>query len=414
MNSTAHGMSGNGNALPESEYEQIRRRYDEVCDSRAPANVFEFHVIWRFCTHWILHEKCEERRALIYTNESYRACWDWDTMCRAQVQQQVGLLTQDPARAVAELLESPLGCDALIQQWDGLDGFLEKNGCWTPEQRQRALDLLGIDSFVRDSGRTVFDPRPGDGTTFQSRAQEVIRRELAQLRERAALPALHRTVERQRENTVAQLEILDSRKARLAERYRAEQARRMQWWWRVLEKLQSRPGRERSRQSRASMEEAAQKRASDEMTRLLREAGVIQEGQEPPKWSQTTEKDMVEAAKRFAEYGALKAAAEAAAQAAEAKIAAEAQAASEVDPEVAEVLDNGPVIPVAATPSPEAPQATESLSIKQPGPKPEKPLSRKERREKERLERQEDRRRKQSWASAYNSPYPPPSQPLVG
>src|SRR5262249_52215804 len=94
FNSTTHGMSGNGNALPPSDHEKIRKRFDQVCNSRSPANAFEFHVIWRFSTHWILHEKCEERRALIYTNESYRACWDWDEMCRAQVQEQVGLLTK--------------------------------------------------------------------------------------------------------------------------------------------------------------------------------------------------------------------------------------------------------------------------------------------------------------------------------
>jgi hypothetical protein len=405
-------MSGNGDALPQSEHDKIKKRFREICDNRTPFNVLEAHVIWRISTHWVLHEKCEQRVALLYTNESLRARWDWDEMCRATVQEQVGLLRRQPDRAVALLLQSPYGCEALIQQWDGLDGLLEKNGTWTAEQRQRALDLLGVDPLVRDSGRTPFDPRPGDGTTFADRARDLIRRQLQWLQERAEDPALHRTVERQREDTIAKLRVLDSREARLAERYRAEQARRMQWWSRVLDKLQSRSGRERARLSKAHNERAAEKRSYEETLHILREAGVLKEGKEPPQWAQTTEQDIAAAAERLAQYEALKAAAEAAAQAAAADVTAEAQAAPEVAPEVAEVLDNGPVIPVAANASPAAPPAAEPSPIKQPATKPGKPLPKWKRREQELQQRQEERRRKQSWASAYNGSPPSPAQAL--
>jgi hypothetical protein len=425
FNSTTHGMSGSGDALPKSDHAKAKERFDQICASRFPFNSLEFHVIWRISMHWILHDMCERRLALIYTNESHRACWDWEEMCRATVQEQIGLLAHNPVRAIALLLQSPQGCQALISQWKGLEGFLRKNGCWTKPQQARAFDLLGVDPVMRDSGTTEFDPQPGDGTTFQSRAQQVIARELAQLQERAESPPLHRTWERQREHTIAKLKVLDSREARLAERYRAEQARRLRWWSGVLEKLQSKPGRERSQESQAHSAKLAKKMKYDETLEILRNAGVLKEGQEPPEWVQSamTEKHLDEAEEKFAQFGALKAAAEASAKAvradiaAKAKAAREAKAAGKVNAEVAEVLDNGPVIPAAATSSCDAPQAPEHASAPKQDQKPKKPLSRRKRRQQELRDRQEERRQQQSFASAYNgspngtaeAPKPPPA-----
>jgi hypothetical protein len=67
---------------------------------------------------------------------------------------------------------------------------------------------------------------------------------------------------------------------------------------------------------------------------------------------------------------------------------------------------------------PEAPETNEPASSPRSNKNPEKPLSRAERREHERLQRQEERRLRQSWASAYNGPPPgtgtTATAPLVG
>jgi hypothetical protein len=413
-------MSGNGDTMPPSDMERVKKRYAQICTARAPSNELEGHVTWRIATHWILHENCEQRLALVYTEESHRACWDWEEMQRAAAQELVVLLTRDPVRAAAQLLQSPAGCAALIDQWDGLDGCLEKNGSWTEAQHARALDLMGIDPLVRDSGRTPFDPRPGDHTTFPNRARKVIAEHIAWLQQRAAAPPMQRTDERRREAVIKKQKVLDSREARLAERYRGEQARRMEWWWRVLNKLQGKEGQVQARESEAHAEHLKRQRQNErheETVRLLRQAGVLQEGETAPQWAEATTQDLAAAVQRLAQFQAACAEAQIAAAEAAAE-AAEAQPAPKIQPEVAEVLDQGPVIPVAAAPSPTpAPVPPEPSSSQKKGKKADKPLSRRERRKQELNQRQEERRQKAAIASGYNdspprtsaTPMPPPA-----
>lgn len=133
---------------------------------------------------------------------------------------------------------------------------------------------------------------------------------MQRLQERAQSPRLTKFAECQRLAVVDQLKILESREGRLAERYRAEHARRLQWWWKALDKLQGKQGRERALLGARHAERFAAQRQADEAARTKPETGDLQD-EKTPQWARTTDKEMSQAAALFAEYQAEQAAADA-------------------------------------------------------------------------------------------------------
>jgi hypothetical protein len=309
-NSTAHGLSGNGDVLDAEEVDAVTQRYDAICEKRPPTNALECQVIWRISKHWVLLEKCEDRVAAVYRREGYRARYDWTEIRRSGVRELVALLSRDATGAIVQLLKTPQGCAALIDQWDGLEGLLLKNGSWNPTQHQRALDLLGVDPMMRESGRTAFDPQPGDGTTAVSRAQQVIRREIQSLRERADSERLKTVDSMEQDDMAEERKVLDTREARLAERYRAEQARRLEWWWRILNELQDKTGQESSEDSAPKSEQPEPASPVQEAIKKLREAADLDDDEDLPQGTELTEKQWAEAEERFAQFQAKQAAAQ--------------------------------------------------------------------------------------------------------
>jgi hypothetical protein len=400
-NSTTHGLSSNGEVLEPDERSAVSKRYDAICNARPPATMLECHVADRISTHWILVEKCEERVKVLYLRERSRACHDWAELRQGRVRALVAQLTEDPLEAIERLLQSPQGCTALIQQWDALEGLLEKNGTWSAVEQQRAFDLLGVDPLARESGRTEFDPRPGDGTTFQGRAREVIRREMASLQQRAASEVVQRWDNEDREDTFEERVVLQSREARLAERYRGEQSRRLEWWMKALDRLQGKHGQEQAAQGariarRREHKKAVVRAVKDEATRLqnerteavlkqMREAGVLGADEGFPEWAQPTEHQLTEAEQRLAKFqevqALLKTAEKAALEemAAQRKAAQEARAARKANP--------------------------------QPAPSAETPLAGEERPEHDQPHRSSERRHRPSYASACNGSCSSPASP---
>src|SRR5262249_45418561 len=161
--------------------------------------------------HWVMLETCEHRLTTLYDHDSRRARFDWETLVQTAVRQAVAETGHDPVQATATLLASPQGCLALAQEWDALDGYLDKHGAWTAEQRSYALDLLGTSALRRDSGRTELDPRPGDGTTALSRARQVVQEQIAMLQQRAASDWLTRTDRYRCEDRIRNAAVLDTR-----------------------------------------------------------------------------------------------------------------------------------------------------------------------------------------------------------
>jgi hypothetical protein len=378
-NSTTHGMSGNGDVLTPSQHEKVEKLYREIGLGRPPANALECQVIWRIATTWVMLDTCEDRLKVLYFHDSRRARFDWHTIVQTAVRQAIADMARDPVQAIATLLDCPQGCLALADEWDALDGYLDKNGAWTPEQRSYALDLLGVSALRRDSGRTELDPRPGDGTTALSRARDVVQQQIALLKKRAESGWLTRGDKFRREDRILKEAVLDTREFRLAERYRAEQARRLQWWLNRLEKLQSAHGREQAAIGAAHAARLHAQRQA-EAARSQAEAGSLAEKPDP-QWAQPTENEMAQAEALFRQYQAERA-------------AAQAQAAAASQPVEVPPADGPTTRPaVAPTAEPSSPTKPEKTA--------NKPHSRKQRREQESLEREAERV-KRLFASAFN------------
>src|SRR5262249_25614151 len=208
-------------------------------------------------------------------------------------------LSSKPQSISAKLEMSPQGCRALWAEWDALDGYLEQNGCWTNEQRSWALDLLGLSKIRRDSGRTELDPRPGDGTTALSRAQAVVRRELTRLTQRADSPELQEADQSERAQIIEHKLRPENQEARLAERYRGEHARRVEWYWKVLHKLQRPAADPLDRLLPREGRMPRQEDVMEEAMKLLQDAGLWKPGQEPPKGMKPTAQEMAHAEHLF-------------------------------------------------------------------------------------------------------------------
>lgn len=119
-----------------------------------------------------------------------------------------------------------------------------------------------------------------------------ITREMERLKERAALPVLQEMEERERQQIIAQRKRLETREARLAERYRGEHARRVQWYWNVLDQLQGAP-KPKTEAGRTKVEAALQE---------MKDAGLFEDGEEIAEWMVPTEAEIAEAEDLFAEY----------------------------------------------------------------------------------------------------------------
>jgi hypothetical protein len=399
-NSTTHGMSGHGDVLTPNQEEKVKQLYAEICTTCPPANTLECRVIRRIATTWVMLDACEDRLAVLYHQDSHRARFDWNTLVQTAVRQAIADMGRDPVQAIATLLDSPQGCLALADEWDALDGYLDKNGAWTAEQRNYALDLLGTSALRRDSRRTELDPRVGDGTTALRRARDVVQQQIAMLKKRAESGWLTRGDKYRQRFRILNAAVLDTREFRLAERYRAEQARRLQWWLNRLEKLQSAAGREKAAIGAAHAARLDSRRRAEAAAAAAQSRTKAETSAEKPdpEWAQATEKEMTLAEGLFRQYQAQKAAAQA---------AAASQPEPQVDPAVTAVLDNGPVIPASATPSPAPSPATgaSSSSSSKPTPPTDKSVSHKQRREQESIERRAERLSR-LFASASNGSPP--------
>ena len=348
-NATKHNLAGKGVVRGLDEERSIDEIYREICEGRNPTNALQCLIIERIATHLTFLNKAEQRLATIQSNAAFLAEWDWDHFRRTMVQGLLEILPKKPHSVSRKLELSPQGCTAMATAWDALDGHLEKKGEWNDEQRSFAFDLLGVGKALRNSGRTELDPQPDDGTTKLSLAQEVARREMKRLQERAESEAVKQYDAMERQQIIEQRYQLETPEARLGERYRREHARSVQWYWNVLDELQRQPEEQPEAGDSPAEEEGPLPEAKEadavpvgdmeekELILELIAAGALSED-DIPDWVTVTPAEVAQAKARFEAHQR-----EAAAKAAEAPTPKD-------HPVAAPVPNAWNVIPVSATP----------------------------------------------------------------
>ena len=147
--------------LVKEEEELIEQCEAEWHSSLKPFNAFEMHLAHRIAVEAVRVDRIEHAERDLRGRLAERAatCWDADQRLAAETLGKT--LARDPAVVARQLAQTPQGCDWLLERWDALERALVARGVWTPEQKTRALDLLGTALDLRDLP-TKLDPRPGE------------------------------------------------------------------------------------------------------------------------------------------------------------------------------------------------------------------------------------------------------------
>jgi hypothetical protein len=111
------------------------------------------------CIGWAFHAWLRLRRARSSEDASqklaiHRAEYEWDDAQFDVVEKYKGLLAPAPTEAVRGLEGFAAGCRWLINRWQRHKGSLEKDGTWSPRDRDEVIRLLGAEPDVdrlRDS-----------------------------------------------------------------------------------------------------------------------------------------------------------------------------------------------------------------------------------------------------------------------
>ncbi len=132
-------------------------------------------------------ERCERALNEVTTDVQHRAALAWDQDRAVEAATIAARLGKDPVLASRQLQATLAGVTLLVEFWIGLVGMLEGRD-WSETEASKALDLLGVNSDLRE-GRTLIDaPKGTDSATFRrALAIEEINR-LETLREKAMIP----------------------------------------------------------------------------------------------------------------------------------------------------------------------------------------------------------------------------------
>ena len=145
-NSLKHGMSGAGIVLPEEDRARWEGRAETWAEDLGARCELDRYLAGRAALASVRLDRCvrTETATLRQRREYALAAWEHARVRDAGVDALANLLPADPSRAVRGLSRSVLGCEWLIEGWEGLALALAKAGCWDADQVREALDLLGL------------------------------------------------------------------------------------------------------------------------------------------------------------------------------------------------------------------------------------------------------------------------------
>ncbi|WZO95708.1 hypothetical protein EP7_002676 [Isosphaeraceae bacterium EP7] len=236
-NSLVHGMAGSGLVLPEAETAAAAGRTLELCSTLQPANALECALVETVAAESLRIERCrlEERLARDFRARRAQHCWGDER--RASIAVQARTLKKTPARTASELATSSPGCDWLTARWRMLGQALDVNGCWTEEQDELALDLLGIDPELRDQ------PTPIDtleGVNPLEHCKNLVDDQVNRLLDRKE-QVLDAIEDEMQEAVSLGLDVTADPALALIRRYEAASLRRLRWALGLLQKAKGQP-----------------------------------------------------------------------------------------------------------------------------------------------------------------------------
>ncbi|CAN5890918.1 hypothetical protein BH23PLA1_BH23PLA1_34150 [soil metagenome] len=177
-NALKHGLTGNGVVLPETIAAQAEKIRAELTREYPTADAIDRVLIERAALAAARLDRAFDVEQTGRIEHMARALSDvgWDLDRAAEAEALGDKIARRPGRIAAELRTTHQGCDWLLGRWKGLAKALDRRATWDDDQRQLALDLLGIPRELRA------DHPCADPETPAEQLEELIRRETRALR----------------------------------------------------------------------------------------------------------------------------------------------------------------------------------------------------------------------------------------
>ena len=221
LNSTTHGLTGEGVALASYDPDLVAQRVAAWSEMRRPATVRERWLVEQLALATIRIDQCRLEEDCLRALTSQRAANFWDEERQVDAEELAGKLSRNPPLIVAKLRRTLQGSFWLRERWESLEEAAMEN-VWDEKQRALALDMLGVSIEFRESGKRLLGGPDGESQAM------IAHREIERI-DAAIDNGLDYIDEREQKMAEEGVSLSVSSPARLLRRYAAEAWKRYRW-----------------------------------------------------------------------------------------------------------------------------------------------------------------------------------------
>ncbi|HEV3163823.1 MAG TPA: hypothetical protein VGZ22_07265 [Isosphaeraceae bacterium] len=145
-NALKHGLTGEGVVLSRPDEDRFQRHLKELSEHLQPIDVLEKILVSRVAMASSRLEKCAKKEHAQLAKCRRQAILRWEKKQILAADQAIDALEKQPAEAVAALMETTVGCEWLLDEWQALALLLDEQGFWIHTEASHALRLLGQDA----------------------------------------------------------------------------------------------------------------------------------------------------------------------------------------------------------------------------------------------------------------------------
>lgn len=179
-NALKTGFAGKGDVLPDEVRHDVRARIESWTASYDPQTQEQKELVEQGATAAALRDRCWAELEQARLRAAERAATTWDEDRTREAEALAARIGTAPALTVARLRLSLHGVKKLHSLWTELGRRLELDQDWNDDQRELALDLLGVHAVFRDEASPV-DLPGADPDARMDRRLDVVVEELLKL-----------------------------------------------------------------------------------------------------------------------------------------------------------------------------------------------------------------------------------------
>src|SRR5579883_2987615 len=142
-NAMKHGLRAEILSLPNEDPAAIQARVDSWNDYYQPRNPAEEHLVDECVRATVLSDRCHRAQDAIVAQRIREAEANWENKQEDEVERLKSTFKDDPATAVRLLIRTAHGCRFLLARWRALGEILRRAGCWSEDQCNEVVRLLG-------------------------------------------------------------------------------------------------------------------------------------------------------------------------------------------------------------------------------------------------------------------------------